>query len=74
MPLVDILEKAADTIQRLGSDAQDCKSCANLTMCNAYKDGDSLLSCNYKWIHAAETDKLRTIILEKSDNHSDWYE
>ena len=48
----DLLKTAADTIQRLGAAAQDCKSCANLTLCNAYKDGDSFKGCNYKWAHA----------------------
>lgn len=46
-----LLEKAAETIQRLGAAAQDCKSCANLTLCNAYKDGDRFKNCEYKWIH-----------------------
>ena len=48
----EIIRKAAETIQRLGSSAQDCKSCARLTLCNAYQDGDSFHGCDYKWIHA----------------------
>ena len=53
-PKPDILRIAAETIQRLGSAAQDCKSCARLPECNAYKDGDSFENCDYKWIHADE--------------------
>lgn len=74
MPLVEILEKAAETVQRLGSDAQDCKSCANITMCNAYKDGESFAGCNYKWIHAAEVEKIQTVSSGSSGTTSDWYE
>lgn len=48
----EIIRKAVETIQRLGSSAQDCKSCARLTLCNAYQDGDSFQGCDYKWIHA----------------------
>ena len=48
----DILIKAAETIQRLGAAAQDCKSCERLSMCNAYKDGDIFHECDYKWIYA----------------------
>ena len=53
-PKPDILRIAAETIQRLGAAAQDCKSCARLPECNAYKDGDSFENCDYKWIHADE--------------------
>ena len=53
-PKPDILTIAAETIQRLGSAAQDCKSCARLPECNAYKDGDGFKNCNYKWVHADE--------------------
>lgn len=48
----DILKRAAETIDRLGKAAQDCKSCANLPLCNAYKDGDSFENCDYKWTYA----------------------
>ena len=48
----EIIRKAVETIQRLGSSAQDCKSCARLTLCNAYQDGNSFQGCDYKWIHA----------------------
>lgn len=54
----EILRKAAETIQRLGTAAQDCKSCARLPLCNAYKDGDSFVGCDYKWIHADEVRRL----------------
>lgn len=52
--MASILEKAAETIQRLGSAAQDCKSCAKLPACNAYRDEDGapLKSCDYKWQYA----------------------
>ena len=53
-PKPDILRIAAETIQRLGSAAQDCKSCARLPECNAYKDGDSFENCEYKWVYADE--------------------
>ena len=36
----ELLKKAAETINRLGAAAQDCKSCERLSQCNAYKDGD----------------------------------
>ncbi len=51
---IEILRLAAETIQRLGSAAQDCKSCARLPECNAYKDGDGFKNCDYKWVHADE--------------------
>lgn len=54
----EILKKAAETIQRLGAAAQDCKSCARLPLCNAYKDGDSFVNCDYKWIHEDEVRRL----------------
>lgn len=54
----EILRKAAETIRRLGTAAQDCKSCARLPLCNAYKDGDSFGNCDYKWIHADEVRRL----------------
>lgn len=54
----DILIKAAETIDRLGKAAQDCKSCARLPECNAYKDGDSFENCDYKWIHADEVRRI----------------
>ena len=44
----EILRKAAETIYRLGTAAQDCKSCARLPLCNAYKDGDGFRNCDYK--------------------------
>ena len=58
-----ILEKAAETIQRLGSAAQDCKSCARLPMCNAYRTENSFENCDYKWQYAdevKETDDAET--------------
>ena len=56
-PKPDILRIAAETIQRLGSAAQDCKSCARLPECNAYKDGDSFENCEYKWVYADEVER-----------------
>lgn len=50
----ELLIKAAETIQRLGAAAQDCKSCARLPLCNAYQDGDGFGNCEYKWIHEDE--------------------
>lgn len=60
----DILIKAAETIDRLGKAAQDCKSCARLPECNAYKDGDSFENCDYKWNYA---EAVRRICDETSD-------
>ena len=56
-PKPDILRIAAETIQRLGSAAQDCKSCARLPECNAYKDGNSFENCDYKWVYAEEVER-----------------
>ena len=53
----DLLRKAAELIQRLGSQAQDCTSCARLPICNAYKDGDSFENCDYKWRCADEVEQ-----------------
>lgn len=52
--MASILEKAAETIQRLGSAAQDCKSCARLPICNAYRTENSFENCDYKWLYADE--------------------
>lgn len=54
----DILIKAAETIDRLGKAAQDCKSCARLPECNAYKDGDSFENCDYQWTQAEAVRRL----------------
>lgn len=54
----DILIKAAETIDRLGKAAQDCKSCARLPECNAYKDGDSFENCDYRWRGADEVEQI----------------
>ena len=53
-PRDDMLKKAAETIQRLGSAAQDCKSCARLTLCNAYQTENRFENCEYKWVYADE--------------------
>lgn len=53
-PKPDILRAAAETIQRLGSAAQDCKSCARLTLCNAYQTENRFENCEYKWVYADE--------------------
>ena len=53
-PKPDILRIAAETIQRLGSAAQDCKSCARLTLCNAYQTENRFENCEYKWVYADE--------------------
>lgn len=54
----ELLLKAAETIQRLGAAAQDCKSCVRLPLCNAYQDGDGFGNCEYKWIHEDEVRRL----------------
>jgi hypothetical protein len=59
-PKPDILREAAETIQRLGTATQDCKSCARLPLCNAYKDGDSFRNCDYKWTYADEVKRYDT--------------
>ena len=53
-PKPDILRIAAETIQRLGAAAQDCKSCARLTLCNAYQTENRFENCEYKWVYADE--------------------
>lgn len=58
MPKPDILRIAAETIQRLGAAAQDCKSCARLPECNAFRNGNSFENCDYKWIHADEVRRI----------------
>ena len=55
-PRDDVLIKAAETIQRLGSAAQDCKSCARLTLCNAYQTENRFENCEYKWVYADEVE------------------
>ena len=55
-PKPDILRIAAETIQRLGSAAQDCKSCARLTLCNAYQTENRFENCEYKWVYADEVE------------------
>lgn len=52
-----LLKQAAETIQRLGSAAQDCTSCARLPLCNAYKDGDNFKGCDYRWRGADEVEQ-----------------
>lgn len=59
-PKPDILRIAAETIQRLGAAAQDCKSCARLPECNAFRNGNSFENCDYKWIHADEVRQYDT--------------
>ena len=54
----DILKRAAETIDRLGKAAQDCKSCARLPECNANKDGDSFENCDYQWTQAEAVRRL----------------
>lgn len=51
-PKPDILRIAAETIQRLGSAAQDCKSCARLPECNAYQAENRFENCDYQWTQA----------------------
>ena len=48
----DILIKAAETIDRLGKAAQDCKSCSRLPTCNAYQGGCEFTGCDYQWTQA----------------------
>ena len=52
-----LLKQAAETIQRLGTQTQDCTSCARLPLCNAYKDGDSFKGCDYRWRGADEVER-----------------
>jgi hypothetical protein len=47
-PKPDILREAAETIQRLGSAAQDCKSCTHNDTCTRAED------CEYRWQYADE--------------------
>lgn len=54
----DILKRAAETIDRLGKAAQDCRSCVRLPECNAYKDGDSFENCDYQWTQAEAVRRL----------------
>lgn len=54
----DILIKAAETIDRLGKAAQDCKSCARLPECNAFRNGNSFENCDYKWTYAEAVRRL----------------
>jgi hypothetical protein len=68
----DLLVKAAETIQRLGTAAQDCKSCARLPLCNAYKDGNTFKGCDYKWIYSDKIENIQTF--GGNSNSSDWYE
>lgn len=76
----EILCKAIETIQRLGSAAQDCRSCARLTLCNAYQDGDIYHGCEYKWIHADAAEELvniekrRELVSPGADDIDGWYE
>lgn len=52
----DILKRAAETIDRLGKAAQDCKSCARLPECNAYQAENRFENCEYKWVYADEVE------------------
>lgn len=52
-----ILKEALAIIQRLGTQTQDCTSCARLPLCNAYKDGDSFKGCDYRWRGADEVEQ-----------------
>ena len=53
-----ILIKAAETIDRLGKAAQDCKSCAKLPICNAYQAENSFENCDYQWTQADAVRRL----------------
>lgn len=57
-PKPDILRIAAETIQRLGAAAQDCKSCARLPECNAYQAENRFENCDYKWTYAEAVRRL----------------
>ena len=50
----ELLKKAAETINRLGAATQDCKTCAKLTLCNAYSTDGQMHDCQYEWIYAKE--------------------
>lgn len=47
-----MLVKAAETIDRLGKAAQDCRSCARLPECNAYESENRFENCDYQWTQA----------------------
>ena len=66
MDTKELLRTAAETINRLGSAAQDCKTCAKLTLCNAYCTDGQMHDCQYEWIHAkeAQDEKSGSICLE----------
>ena len=53
----DLLRKAAETIQRLGTQTQDCTSCARLPLCNAYEKEGRFENCDYKWRGADEVEQ-----------------
>ena len=57
----DLLKQAADTIQRLGAAAQDCKSCARLPECNAYQAEGRFENCDYKWVHEDEVADVQPV-------------
>ena len=57
----DLLKQAADTIQRLGAAAQDCKSCARLPECNAYQAEGRFENCDYKWVHEDEAADVQPV-------------
>ena len=50
--MADILKRAAETIDRLGKAAQDCRSCARLPECNAYESENRFENCDYQWTQA----------------------
>lgn len=54
----DILKSAAETIDRLGKAAQDCKSCARLPECNAYESENRFENCDYQWTQAETVRRL----------------
>lgn len=58
MSIQELLKRAVETVERLGTAAQDCKTCARLPLCNAYKDGDSYQGCSYQWAHTEEVEKM----------------
>ena len=50
----ELLKKATETINRLGTAAQDCKTCAKLTLCNAYSADGQMHDCQYEWVYSKE--------------------
>lgn len=60
-----MLAKAAETINRLGKAAQDCRSCARLPECNAYESENRFENCDYIWTQAEAVRRLADETLQR---------